>query len=169
MTPELTRPVPLSKIRPQGLIVLVRATHQECRAVASRMDLPAIQSLECSFDLTRAVGGATVAAKGRLRAQVSQICVVSGEEFETMVEDEFEVRFVPEGTERDEPDPDLPDEIPYASDVIDLGEATAEQLGLALDPYPRIEGATVPDSEDDESVSPFSALARRPGPGQTPH
>jgi len=131
--------------------------------------LPAIQSLECSFDLAPEADGATIAVKGRLRAQVTRICVVSAEEFETMVEDEFEVRFVPEGTERDDPDPDLADEIPYTSDAIDLGEATTEQLGLALDPYPRMMDAEIPGSEDDESISPFAVLARRPGPDKTRH
>jgi hypothetical protein len=73
---------------------------------------------------------------------------------------------VPAGTEREDPDPDLSDEIPYEAETIDLGEATAEQLGLALDPYPRIDGATVPTIDDDEDQSPFAILARRAGTGQ---
>jgi uncharacterized metal-binding protein YceD (DUF177 family) len=169
MTPELSRLVPLSKIGPAGLTVLVRATPKECDSIARRMELPAIQSLECSFDLASEDDGATIAANGRLRAQITRICVVSAEEFETTVEDVFDIRFVPEGTERDDPDPDLPDEIPYASDAIDLGEATAEQLGLALDPYPRMVDAEMPGSEEEESVSPFAVLGRRSGPDQTRH
>jgi uncharacterized metal-binding protein YceD (DUF177 family) len=169
MTAEFTRPVSLSKIAPDGFSVLVRATPEECASVAARMDLPAIQSLACSFTLTAEADGVSIAAHGRLRAEVTRVCVVSAEDFETSVEDEFEIRFVPAGTERDDPDPDLPDEVPYQSGTIDLGEATAEQLGLALNPYPRMEGAVVPDIEDSENLSPFAALARRPGSDKIRH
>ena len=87
--------------------------------------------------------------------------MISADDFETLVEERFDVRFVPAGAERDDPDPALPDEIPYEAGTIDLGEATAEQLGLTLDPYPRMEGAELTDSESDDSSSPFSVLARR--------
>jgi uncharacterized metal-binding protein YceD (DUF177 family) len=175
MTADLSRPIALSRIGPGGLTVLVQATPEESIAVAARMGVPAIRSLECRFHLTP--GGdqglevqGSIYAEGRLHAQVTRECVVSAEDFETNVEDEFAICFVPSGHERDDtdlPDPDLPDEVPYDGDTIDLGEATAEQLGLALDPYPRIEGATLPDLEDEAHVSPFAILARaprRPGP-----
>lgn len=167
MTPELSRPISVSKIGPKGLAIVVRATPEECAAVAARMDLPAIQSLECVFNLTAESDGVSIFAHGRLRAEVMRICVASAEEFEAPVEDEFEIRFVPAGAESDDPEPDLPDEIPYEADTIDLGEATAEQLGLALDPYPRMDGATVPMIDDDEDAHPFAVLARRVPPGQT--
>ena len=167
MTTELVRPIPLSKIGPAGFTILVRATPEECAAVALRMDIPAIQSLDCFFNLIAEDDGVTIFAQGRLRAAVTRVCVVSAEDFETAVEDEFEINFVPAGSERDDPDPDLIDEIPYSSDTIDLGEATVEQLGLALDPYPRMDGATLPDNASDVDDSPFSALARRAGPGTT--
>jgi uncharacterized metal-binding protein YceD (DUF177 family) len=167
MTTELSRPVSLAKIGAEGLAIVVRATPEECAAVAARMDLPAIQSLECFFHLTAEDDGVSIFAQGRLCAEVTRICVTSAEEFETLVEDDFAVRFVPAGKEREDPDPDLPDEILFEADMIDLGEATAEQLGLALDPYPRMEGATAPTIDDDEDTSPFSVLARRAGPDQT--
>jgi uncharacterized metal-binding protein YceD (DUF177 family) len=170
MTTDLSRPISLSRIGPDGLAVVVRATPEECAAVAARMGIPAIQSLECQFKLTAGNEPGSIYAEGRLHARVTQECVVSAEDFETAVEDEFAICFVPSGHERDDPElanPDLPDEIPYDGDTIDLGEATAEQLGLALDPYPRIESATLPDLEDEADVSPFAILARsrdRQGP-----
>jgi uncharacterized metal-binding protein YceD (DUF177 family) len=167
MTTELSRPVSVAKLGREGHAIVVRATQEECAAVAARMDLPAIQSLECFFNLTLEDDGVSVFAEGRLRAEVTRVCVASAEEFETPVDDEFEIRFVPAGEEREDPNPDLPDEIPYEAGTIDLGEATAEQLGLALDPYPRIDGATVPTIDDDDEDSPFSVLARRAGPDQT--
>jgi len=169
MTAELTRLVSLTKIGPAGNAVLVRATPEECAALAIRMNIPAIQSLECLFNLTPDDDGVSVLAQGRLRARLTRVCVVSAEDFETEGEDEFELCFVPAGTEEDDPDPELIDEMPYEGNAIDLGEATAQQLGLALDPYPRIEGATLPDLTEDDDGSPFSVLARRAGPDKTRH
>ena len=39
------------------------------------------------------------------------------------------------------------------------GEAAAEQLALALDPYPRSPDAVLPDVPDDPEAQPFAALA----------
>ena len=176
---ELSRPVSLSKIGPQGLDVTVVATPEECARVAARMDIPAIQSLECMFRLVRENDGASVFARGRLRAYLTRICVVSVDEFEAAVEDEFEVRFVPAGKVQDDPDPNQTDEIPYETNTIDLGEATTEQLGLALDPYPRMEGAIMPGVEgpDPEGANvesiehrpQFSVLSSRLGSSRTRH
>ena len=60
-------------------------------------------------------------------------------------------------------DPEAEDEIPFASGVLDLGEAAAEQLGLALDPYPRQPGVALPELELelDGTPHPFAALAAR--------
>jgi uncharacterized metal-binding protein YceD (DUF177 family) len=110
------------------------------------MGLPAVTALRCGFALVRETGG-RVAATGRLEAAVVQTCVVSLEDFEAPLTEDFVVHFVPEGTEDDDPDPDSVDEIPYGGDIIDLGEATAEQLALALDPYPRRPDAMLPEAE----------------------
>ena len=161
MTPELTWPVPLVKIGADGLTVTVTATPDECAVLARRMGIPAVHELTCVFTLTPArADPARIAADGVLRARVTRECIVSAEEFETLAGDRFTVFFVPEGEESEELDPDMEDEIPYRGDTIDLGEAAAEQLALALDPYPRIDGATVPDIEGDEDRNPFAALTR---------
>ena len=91
MTSELSRPIALAKIRAQGLTVLVQATPEECAAVAARMELPAIQSLECRFALSRDADGAAVLAEGHLRAEVTQTCVTSAEDFAATVEETFSI------------------------------------------------------------------------------
>jgi len=166
---ELSRPIARAKIGAGGLTTLVRATAEECAAVAARLDVPAVQSLECLFTLNVEDDGVTVHAQGRLRAEMTRVCVVSAEDFQTPVEEEFEICFVPSGQERDDPDPEQIDEVPYDNDTLDLGEAAIEQLGLVMDPYPRIEGAELPDIGDGGEASPFAALARRAGPGNTRH
>lgn len=167
MSAELFRPVPLAKIGPAGLKIGITATEAECAALAIRMGIPAVHELSCVFDLTPAkTDPARIQAKGVLTARVTRECIVSAEDFEMPAQDRFLVFFVPEGAESEELDPDMEDEIAYRGDTIDLGEAAAEQLALALDPYPRIEGAEMPDVGDADDLSPFGALARMRGKGK---
>jgi uncharacterized metal-binding protein YceD (DUF177 family) len=101
-----------------------------------------------------------VLARGTLQATVTQTCVVSLEDFDALVQEVFQVRFVPVGAESDDIDPDSDDEIPFEGNTIDLGEAAAEQLGLALDPYPRMPGVEMPEIADEPDPHPFAALRR---------
>lgn len=51
------------------------------------------------------------------------------------VEEVFRIRSIPSGEETKVViDPDADDDLPYERNVIDLGEITAEQLGLAINP-----------------------------------
>jgi uncharacterized metal-binding protein YceD (DUF177 family) len=158
MTPELHRPIRLVGIGPAGYDLLVEATATECMALAERMQLPAVRSLTCEFHLLREADEAVI-AHGHLHARVVQTCVVSLDDFETTVDEPFRIRFVPAGAEADDLDPDSDDEIPYDGDVLDLGEAAAEQLALALDPYPRMPDAALPEPDADTDPHPFAALA----------
>ncbi len=133
---ELSRPLRLATIPPTGYQVEIAANPDECRALARRFGLPSIESLSCNFTLSREPG-AVIRASGILSACVTQLCRVTLDEFPASVEERFSVRFVPAGSETEEFDPEAPDEIPYTGGMLDLGEATAEQLALALDPWPR--------------------------------
>jgi uncharacterized metal-binding protein YceD (DUF177 family) len=159
MTNELHRPILVGQIPALGTHVQVEATPAECAALALRMMIPAVHDLRCRFHLHRETN-TIIRATGTLTARVTQTCVVSMEDFETSVEESFAVRFVPAGTENDDPDPDSDDEIPYENGTLDLGEAAAEQLGLALDPYPRAPDAVLPVVEDEPEPHPFAALGR---------
>ena len=157
---ELHRPLAVDRVGPGGASERVDATPAECAALAVRMRIPAVHALSCTFRL-RPLPGATLEAEGSLDAAVTQACVVTLDEFQSEVSEPFVVRFVPEGRESDDPDPEAPDEIPYAGAVIDLGEAAAEQLALALDPYPRKPGAELPETPPDPDAHPFAKLAAR--------
>ena len=158
LPPELHRPVPIRRVGAEGLTVTVEADAAEREALAQRMRLPAIPALSCRFDLRPGSRGA-VEATGRLRARVVQVCVVSLDEFEADVAEDFVLRFVPEGEESDDDDPEAVDESPYRGEAIDLGEAAAEQLALALDPYPRKPGAELPEGGDAAVDPRLAALA----------
>ncbi len=147
MIPELSRPLAVADIPPRGWMVRVEANAAERAALARRFRLPAVEALACDFTLRRETGG-IIAAAGDLAARVVQVCVATDEEFSAPVEEHFSVRFVPAGKESAGFDPDAPDEIPYAGGMLDLGEAAAEQLALALDPWPRKPGAPHPEPDE---------------------
>lgn len=161
-TPEFSRRVPLSRLRETAERITVEADAAECAALAARFAIPAIAALQCRFVLRRDADGG-IAASGSLEAVVTQICVVSLEPFETPIAEEFAVRFVPAAQISEEigdlDDFDAPDEIGHDGAALDLGEAAAEQLALALDPWPRKPGAEMPVIE--QAVDPrLAALAR---------
>jgi uncharacterized metal-binding protein YceD (DUF177 family) len=158
MTPELHRPLAVDRIGASGIEVTVEATQDERAALAARMQLPAILEVTCRFRLIR-VGAGIIQADGWLHARLTQVCVVSLDEFAADLAERFAVRFVPAGTESDDPDPESDDELPIVDGLIDLGEAAAEQLALALDPYPRKPGAELPDLPEDAEATPFAKLA----------
>ena len=158
MTPELSRPFAIDRMGEASRLT-VEANPAECAAIATRLGIVEVANLTCQFQLRR-WEGATVQAHGQLRARVRQSCVITIEDFDTDIAEDFEIRFVPEGMESEEIDLDAPDEIPYAGASIDLGEATTEQLALCLDPFPKKPGAALPDATEDVSTHPFAALRR---------
>jgi uncharacterized metal-binding protein YceD (DUF177 family) len=157
MTPELRRPILVERIGRAGLDVSVEASTTECSALARRVNLPAVLSLTCRFRLEQETAD-TMIARGHLVAEVVQTCVVSLEDFPATVDERFTVRCVPEGKESEDVDPLALDEITYADGVLDLGEAAAEQLALALDPYPRAPDAVLPEIEAEADPHQFAAL-----------
>ncbi|MFZ0019514.1 MAG: YceD family protein [Acetobacteraceae bacterium] len=157
MIPELHRPIAVERVGPGGLDITVEATVAECAALAERMGLPAVLALTCTFHLDREAAG-TLLARGHLVARLMQTCVVSLDDFVNAVEERFAVRCVPDGGETDAPDPESLDEITFVDGTLDLGEAAAEQLALALDPYPRAPDAALPDMPADPEAQPFAAL-----------
>jgi uncharacterized metal-binding protein YceD (DUF177 family) len=160
MTPEFSHRLAVERIGSAGFDITVDANATERAALAVRLQLQAISALTCRFRLRQAVAG-TVAAEGWLEAVVTQICVVSLDEFEAPVSDHFVINFVPDGEAGDDIDPESIDEITYDDGMIDLGETAAEQLALALDPWPRKPDAALPDSSADTISSPFAALINR--------
>ena len=141
--PEFSRRIPVSRIGTNGIEHRIEASAAECQALAERLQLPAVASFTSIFRLAAPVRG-QIAADAELRAEITQICVVSLEAFEATVSERFTLRFVPEGAEEAEIDPASTDEFGYAGDSIDIGEAASEQLALALDPYPRMPGVVLP-------------------------
>lgn len=134
--PEFSRIVRVRPQPPENLSI--SANDSERAALAERFAVVAIRSL--TAELTFHSEGEGVAAKGRLTAELVQNCALSGEEFPTQIAEPLDLLFVPAGSlavsdEEVEFAPDAADEIEFEGDSFDIGEAIAQSLGLAIDPY----------------------------------
>ncbi|GMN03810.1 YceD family protein [Erythrobacter sp. MTPC3] len=137
MDGELTR---LVKARPlPAEPVVIEADEAERAALAKRFGLASVASLRAEIALEDKAQA--VRASGLVTAQLMQTCAVSSEDFPVTISEPLDLRFVPEnpahyaeGTEF-EIEADDCDEIEYAGDMFNLGEAVAQTLGLAIDPY----------------------------------
>ncbi len=147
---------------PEGPLEIA-ATAEECAALAKRFDLVAVRQLTARILL--APNGQTVRATGMLDADVVQSCAVSAEELGVGVHEPVELQFVPPA--RDLPaemelEPEMLDQIEMEGGRFDLGEALAQTLGLAIDPY--LEGPNAEEARrkagllDPSETSPFAAL-----------
>lgn len=138
MTPEFSRTERVDAIGEHERVVEIAATPEERAALAKRFDLLRVDRLEARFAIRREAAG--VVARGRVEAEVVQACSVTDEPVSSQVDEPADLRFVPEleaGAEELELSADSLDTIPYEGGRIDLGEAAAETMALALDPFPR--------------------------------
>jgi len=188
---ELFRPVVVAKLPHGGRTLEIEADAEARKALAQRYDLIAVESLTARMQVRplgarRGINRAEV--RGHFEATVIQTCVVTLEPLTRTVADDITLRFSDEETTGADASASRAIDIdPLADDggdppeglengTIDVGAVVAEALGLALDPYPRAEGAalegdpvadTATAAETDASVDqdsatqvgPFAALA----------
>jgi uncharacterized metal-binding protein YceD (DUF177 family) len=114
------------------------ADADECRRLAGRCGITAVEGLVATVTLT--ASDDTITATGRLRARIVQPCAISGEDFDVAIDEPVNLRFVPvrgdhAADEEVEIDADDCDEIEYEGLTFDLGEALAQTLALAIDPF----------------------------------
>lgn len=173
--PEFSRIVDIGDIPSAGLVEDIRANAAERAALARRFGLAALDRLDARLHIG-ALGGGLCRVEGRLEAEVTQQCVISLEpvpaKLDVHVGITYAKRTGPEMPEvhlsaAGEDDPEQMD-----GSHIDLGEAMAQQLVVALDPYPRKPGVALSDilgangekavrgakSGETEKSGPFSKL-----------
>lgn len=159
--PEFSRPVALARLGPEPFRQEIAATEEERAALATRFDLLALDRLVASVELVRQ-GPDLVLLSAAFEAEFAQSCVVTLDPVPGKVSERFGLLFGPPELEETAPaaEEDLAFE-PLTADVIDIGEAVAQEFSLTLPPFPRIPEATVesattaPDEE-----GPFAALSR---------
>ncbi len=177
MTPtvEFSHKVTVNPWPEDGIQVELTATAAERDALRSRFDLIDLQSLNASIGIEQGVMELVLA--GRIEAVVEQNCVVTLKPVTSSLDVPFERHYrrreihekmVAAGetlaSDADDIDIDL-----LEGDEIDIGETVAEELYLALDPYPRGADAdqaleaikASADTEPDSGAkSPFEKLRR---------
>lgn len=166
-------PVKVGHISANPVEVRVEASPEELAGLARLWRVDDVRSLKATLSIARWKKDG-VRLKGHVDATIVQSCVVTLEPVETAISEDFEQIFVPEGSKLarlmtgeqgeivlDPDGPDIPE--PFTGDSIDAGEAVAECVALAIDPYPRKQGIEfAAHIEDDETTSvkpsPFAVL-----------
>jgi uncharacterized metal-binding protein YceD (DUF177 family) len=165
MTPEFSRTVDTRSIGNDP--VRLEANASERAALAKRFGIVAIHKLTAEVAL-EPVKGAILAA-GTLNAQIVQSCAVSAEDLPVKLAEPLSLRFVPERAagrpdQEVELDADDLDEIEFGGTQFDLGEAVAQSLALAIDPF--LEGPGADEFRRTsglfgaDTANPFAALAK---------
>ncbi len=167
---ELSRPVKADQIGSAPRLVSVEADAGERAALMKRFDLVALDSLGAELSVRREAAGIRVT--GQVKGRAAQACVVSGEPVPTAIDTPLDLLFAAESEPAPDDEIELSDSdcdvVPFDGQSVDLGEAVAQTLGLALDPYPRAAGPAVDEvrqfltSEEDmiAARSPFAALKK---------
>jgi uncharacterized metal-binding protein YceD (DUF177 family) len=175
MTSE-AEPAPLSRIFKvdeikDGASGEIVATATETAAIVGLLDLVRLEGLNFHYRFDLGAAG-RVRLTGRLKADLTQTCVVSLEPVDTQIDVPVEIEFWPErllATPEAGEEPasvtalDWPE--PIVGGRIDLGVVVYETLATALDPYPKREGVSFdwsqgePKEAQEAKSGPFAALA----------
>lgn len=135
-----------------GIFISLSADESDRRAIADRLQLPAVEDCTATFALRPDPGRGTL-VEGRLSARLVRRCVVTGDPMEEKVDQPVECLIVagepapPENDAAEEPDYEVaPD------GRVDLAELAVQVLAVSMAAYPRGPGA-------DEALAAFGAPA----------
>jgi uncharacterized metal-binding protein YceD (DUF177 family) len=160
--PEFSRTISVDAFGSEPVVMAFAANPGEREALARRFGILEIASLKAEAAIVRE--GRLVRANGTVCAEIKQSCVVSGEALDIGIDEPFDLRFTPDENLPESEEIELSEidceTLTYGHDGIELGEAIAQTMALAIDPFPRSPNA---DSEDyglisEEEAGPFGAL-----------
>lgn len=162
--PPFSYPVKVGHISANPVTVRLAADERECKALAELWQVLAVDELSAEIQIARWKKDG-VRLRGHVKAQLQQACVVTLEPVKSAIEEDFEQIFVPEGSKLarlmtgenaemvlDPEGPDLPET--FEGDTIDAGDAVAEIVALAIDPYPRSPNAEFADHIESDPNAP---------------
>ncbi len=166
---EFPRPLDVSNLEPEGKTELIAATEAECDAITRRFGVVHVKELTATVHVAPWKRGG-IRARGSASALVSQVCVITLDEFDSQVEASLDRIFV-ERTSRWSASSgaeilvsvDDDDISTIVDGCIDLGELALEELLLELDPYPKKPGAQLPEHAT-SSVPGDDGREARPNP-----
>jgi uncharacterized metal-binding protein YceD (DUF177 family) len=165
MTPEFSNPVPLSEIGGKPVHYKLAADDAQRAGLAKRFDLLSLDSLTANVELWQ--DGDAIAAKGDVSAKLEQACIASGAAVPDVIAESFNIRFLAETAHAPDAEIELGeddcDTMFHDGRIVDLGEAIAQTLGLAINPYPRSPDADAAlkkaGVKGEDEAGPFAALA----------
>ena len=151
-----------------GLKYTLTANEHVRELLRERFDLVSLDSLIAEVEILpfRKTG---LRVTGSFSAAVVQACIVTLEPVESALAEEFTLDFRPvvvaDGSAREVAVDPMAEEAPepLLEEGFDLGEVVAEQLALAIEPYPRAPGAELNSDVGSDEVlekkpNPFSVL-----------
>ena len=160
--PEFSRLVPLARLGPGLFREQIEATPSEREKLSRRFDLLALDRLTAGVELRRQ-GDELIVLEAAFEAEFLQSCVVTLEPIAGTVSDRFVLVYGPVEAEQQETGTQQAEAAfePLNRDVIDIGEAVAQELSLSLPAFPRHPDAKIDVETSVASTgSPFISLAR---------
>jgi uncharacterized metal-binding protein YceD (DUF177 family) len=166
--------VSVSRLPQKGMAVRLNASEQECIALAKEHGLQSVTGFQAAILVSKWRRDG-VRMTGTVSADIVQTCSITLEPLPAQIATEIDAMYVPENSKLARPKlddngemildadgPDAPET--FEGDQLDVGAIAEEFFALAIDPYPRKEGAelelrTEPEEIMEIKVSPFAKLA----------
>ena len=161
-TPEFSRLVALARLGREPLRIEIEASAEECRRLAQRFGLVTLDRLAAAVTLTRETGG-QIRLDAAFDAEFAQDCVVTLDPVPGRIASEFALVYGPaeDGLAELDIEADGPVFEPLSGDAIDIAEAVAQELSLALPEFPRLPDAEIePLAGGEAEAGPFAGLAK---------
>jgi uncharacterized metal-binding protein YceD (DUF177 family) len=163
LAPEFSRPVPLVRLGHDPYRQQIEATREEREKLARRFGLLALDRLVATVVLSRQ-DGMSILLEASFEAEFVQECVVSLEPVRSGVRQNFSLLYGPAAAEERDIAIALDSEEitfePITGEAIDIGEAVAQELSLALPAFPRDPNATITAEATESAERPLAGLAR---------
>ena len=162
---SLDATIDVQTLPPTGSLIGKLDTNETERAeLALRFGYLSVEALDADLRIKRAAQGAWD-VRGKLHADITQACIVTGDPVSESVDFEIEERYVLASLPEDEIVVDLGDAEPLVNGCINVGEMVAQMLALSATAWPRSEGA--PDNfcaGEDRKPHPFAGLSSLKSP-----
>jgi uncharacterized metal-binding protein YceD (DUF177 family) len=162
VAPEFSRLVALARLSTQPYRQRIEATVEERAKLSRRLDLLSLDRLVAEVELRRQ-SSKVILLEAEFAAEFEQCCAVTLEPVRGAVSDRFSLVYGPAPEEEQEIalSTDEPAFEPLHGNSIDVGEAVAQELSLALPIFPRDPEATIDQAATAEPLEgPFARLMR---------
>ncbi|MCZ8548115.1 DUF177 domain-containing protein [Mesorhizobium qingshengii] len=143
----------VARLPHKGLPVVITADGAQRAALAAEHDLLSVETYRAEL-LVAPWKRNGVKVSGRVEADITQACIVTLEPVEAHIDEAIEALFLPDDSKLgrqgfegggeiliDADGPDSPET--FSGDTIDVGALAEQFFGLAIDPYPRKQGASL--------------------------